>query len=66
MGLEEGSLALLNNTSDVNLYSFINKEIEGLQSIAEIEKGVVHIIAHYMATDTHVLTFLRQLYVLDR
>lgn len=48
----------------MNISSYINPEIPELASTEAVEKGIIHIIAATIATDTEVLTFLRKLYVL--
>lgn len=60
-GLEEPAMSLLNNTETVNLEQFVNNEIKEVASLFDVEKGIIHIIAHVMGTNTEVLNFLREL-----
>lgn len=47
----------------VDISSHVNLENPELASIEAVEKGIMHIIAASIATDTSVLNFLRKLYV---
>ncbi|XP_063921739.1 S1 RNA-binding domain-containing protein 1 [Zophobas morio] len=61
LGLEEPALTILNNTGKVNLYDFILENKDELKDVSAVEKGIVHIIASVMATDTEILSALREL-----
>ncbi|XP_018326633.1 S1 RNA-binding domain-containing protein 1 isoform X2 [Agrilus planipennis] len=61
LGLEEPALKLLENTEPVSLSKYINEEIKDLSTVEDVEKGVMHIIAHIMATDTEILDKLRKM-----
>lgn len=54
-------MSLIKNNGSIDLKSKINKEVEGLENIAAVEKGIIHILSHIIATDTEVLTFIRQM-----
>lgn len=59
LGLEEPALALLHNTKRVNFADFLKND--ELVDIAAVETGIVHIIASVIATDTEILSSLRDL-----
>lgn len=48
--------------SPVNISAYVDLQNSELSSLDAVEKGIVHIIAASIATDTDVLTFLRKLY----
>ncbi|CAG9854189.1 unnamed protein product [Phyllotreta striolata] len=58
LGLEKPAMDLLQNNSNTDLTKFISGNQEELNNA---EKGIVHIIAQRIATDTDVLTYLRDL-----
>lgn len=60
MGLEEPAMNILNNIK-VNLHDYINSNKKGLDKKEDVEKGVIHIIAYIIATDTEMLSYLREL-----
>lgn len=60
LGLEDVAISLL-RSDYVDLNSKVNMDVEGLEDFAAVEKGVLHIIAHLIATDTEVLCFIRKL-----
>lgn len=51
---------ILNNV-EVDLSIYVNFEKKGLDKKEDVEKGVVHIIAYIIATDTEMLSYLREL-----
>lgn len=53
---------LLNNTSMINPNEFVNTNVKEIQTIGEVEKGLIHILAAEMSVDTELLEFLRDLY----
>ncbi|XP_057650911.1 S1 RNA-binding domain-containing protein 1 isoform X1 [Diorhabda carinulata] len=61
LGLEQPALDLLYNTSDVDLTFWVNSYKEDLETLTKVEKGIIHIIAHKVATDADVLEFLREI-----
>lgn len=61
IGLEQPAIDLLLNSAIVNLNNYVNSSTEELNSVANIEKGICHIIAQKIATDSEVLSFLRDL-----
>lgn len=61
MGLEPPALDFLYNNKKVNLQNYVQPDIKELKNIAEVEKGVIHIIAGIIATDTELLQFIREL-----
>ncbi|KAJ8967306.1 hypothetical protein NQ317_013775 [Molorchus minor] len=61
LGLEEPAMAILNNTNNVNLADYIVADKKEIAKIEDVEKGVIHIMAYIFATDTDVLSHLRQL-----
>ncbi|RZC39162.1 S1 RNA-binding domain-containing protein 1, partial [Asbolus verrucosus] len=61
LGLEEPALSLLHNQSEINLSDYVQKDRKELSSVADVEKGIVHIIASIISTDTEILSHLRQL-----
>ncbi|KAJ8912925.1 hypothetical protein NQ315_017255 [Exocentrus adspersus] len=60
LGLEGPAMNLLNNL-DIELNNYINLEVKELSTIEDVEKGITHIIAHVIATDTEILSQLRKL-----
>lgn len=61
MGLEQPAQNILNNVEKINLSQYIDKSKKDLSTIDGIQKGIVHIIAYMLATDSEVLSYLRQL-----
>ncbi|KAG5880075.1 hypothetical protein JTB14_034706 [Gonioctena quinquepunctata] len=60
LGLEKPALSLLHNTESVDLNYFVNPSKKEIGTIGDVEKGVIHIIAHIISTDTEMLAFLRE------
>ncbi|KAJ8944044.1 hypothetical protein NQ318_016242 [Aromia moschata] len=60
LGLQEPAMYVLNNV-EVDLNSYILPEKKELSKIEDVEKGIIHIIAYTIATDTEMLSYLRQL-----
>lgn len=52
---------MLNNEEKVILTELIDKSKKELSTVEGIQKGIVHIIAQMLATDSDVLSYLRQL-----
>lgn len=46
----------------INPNEFVNNNIKEIQTITEVEKGLIHIIAAEMSVDPDLLEFLRDLY----
>lgn len=61
LGLEQPAIELLYNTSEIDLTFWVNCYKEELKTLTEVEKGIIHIIAHKIATDSEVLEFLRKI-----
>lgn len=61
LGLEDIAVALMDNRNIIDLNTKINADTEGLENLESVEKGVIHIIAHLIATNTEILTFIRNL-----
>ncbi|KAJ8967501.1 hypothetical protein NQ314_002816 [Rhamnusium bicolor] len=60
LGLEEPAMNILNNIKvDLNHYIIPGKK--ELSKKEDVEKGVIHIIAYVIATDTELLSYLREL-----
>ncbi|KAK4875071.1 hypothetical protein RN001_011493 [Aquatica leii] len=60
LGLEKPALALLAGEETVNLTTYVKNEKE-LNTLSDVEKGIMHIIASVIATDSDVLSLLRKL-----
>ncbi|KAF5303492.1 hypothetical protein FQA39_LY09955 [Lamprigera yunnana] len=60
LGLEEPAMTLLEGLKSVDLNYYV-KESEELATVAAVEKGITHIIATVIATDTEVLALLRKM-----
>ncbi|GLV40385.1 uncharacterized protein CBL_04185 [Carabus blaptoides fortunei] len=62
LGLEGTAEAILTGSTNVNIEFLIKHDgPEGLRTVEEIEKNIMHIVAHNITTDTQVLTFIRNL-----
>lgn len=61
MGLEKPALDLLNNSQWVNPEAYVDKKNKELETVNDVEKGFMHIIASVIATDTDALALLRKL-----
>lgn len=61
MGLEAPALNLLENRFPVFPKDYVLQEVEGLKSVEDIERGLMHIISHVIATDADILGILRRL-----
>lgn len=61
LGLEQPSIDLLSNSSYVALGNYVDPSKEELNTITKVEKGIVHIMAQKMATDSDTLSFMREL-----
>lgn len=59
LGLKEPALNLLNNSQYKNFEEYLDHK--DLNTIQDVEKGIVHIIASIIATDMKLLTYLRKL-----
>lgn len=46
---------------NVNLNLKVKSGVEGLEDVAAVEKSVMHIVSHLIATDTEVLIFIRKM-----
>lgn len=63
VGLEEPALAILDN-KNINLFDYVTTENKELSTVDVIEKGIIHIFASIIATDTSILSDLRELYLI--
>ncbi|XP_028128698.2 uncharacterized protein YdcI [Diabrotica virgifera virgifera] len=61
LGLEQPATALFDNTCPVDLNQWVDASKEELKSLEDVQNGVIHIIAHKIATDSDMLSFLRDL-----
>lgn len=55
-------MGLIENNISLDLSKYINFKKKGLQTEADVEKGIMHIIASIVATNTDVLNYLRKMY----
>lgn len=60
-GLEKPAMDLLQNNATVVIDDYVNSSKKGLQNRDCVEKGIMHIIASVIATNSDVLTFLRKM-----
>eukprot|EP00062_Callorhinchus_milii_P011951 gi/632958459/ref/XP_007895051.1/ PREDICTED: S1 RNA-binding domain-containing protein 1 [Callorhinchus milii] len=61
LGLEPAANLLIENPNQLNLHSHIRANIKGLSTLAEVEKGVQHILADMMSKDRDTLDFIWKL-----
>ncbi|KFR04546.1 S1 RNA-binding domain-containing protein 1 [Opisthocomus hoazin] len=61
LGLEPAALSLLQNSMELNLFSYVRPNTKGLSTIQEVEAGVQHILADIFAKDKDTLDFIRKL-----
>ncbi|XP_068089134.1 S1 RNA-binding domain-containing protein 1 isoform X2 [Hyperolius riggenbachi] len=61
LGLETAAKALIETPKDLNLFSYMKKDTEGLLTLQEIETGVQHILADMIAKDKDSLEHIRNL-----
>lgn len=62
LGLQDISdIILYGRTKDILFQNYVNKSVDGLETIAKITEGIVHIIAHTISKDTEVRTELQRL-----
>ncbi|XP_066249350.1 uncharacterized protein YdcI [Euwallacea similis] len=60
-GLEEPALHILNNTALINLAEYVDTNVKQVNTIDDVEKGIVHIVATEIATHIDLIAFLREL-----
>lgn len=63
MGLEEPAHSILED-KNVNLFEYVTTDKKELSTIEDVEKGIVHIFASIIATDTDILTDMREWYLI--
>lgn len=61
LGLENPAMNLLQNNIPVIINEYVNPNKKGLQTENDVEKGIMHIIASFIATHIDVLTYLRKM-----
>lgn len=61
LGLEPAAIALIETPAQLNLFSFIKHDVEGLASLLEVQTGVQHILADMVAKDKDSLERIRKL-----
>ncbi|XP_053314880.1 S1 RNA-binding domain-containing protein 1 [Spea bombifrons] len=61
LGLETAAKALIETPGQLNLYSYINNNVEGLSTLQDVETGVQHILADMIAKDKETLDHIRNL-----
>lgn len=61
LGLEHPAQSILHNANNINLTDYVDISKKDLCTVSAVEKGIVHIIAYIIATDSDVLSFLRKL-----
>ncbi|XP_048338697.1 S1 RNA-binding domain-containing protein 1 isoform X2 [Sphaerodactylus townsendi] len=61
LGLEPAANLLLGNPRQLNLFSYVKSNVEGLSTIEEVKSGVQHILADMVAKDKDTLDFIRTL-----
>lgn len=52
---------LMQSNVSLNLRKYVNSSKKGIQTEADVEKGIMHIIASVIATNTDVLNYLRKM-----
>lgn len=60
LGLEKPAMDLLQG-KPVVISKYINPSKKGLEKETDVEKGIIHIVASVIATNTDVLTYLRKM-----
>lgn len=61
LGLEAPAQTILDGSDYVTLPRFVNKEIDGLADVAEVQLGIQHIIADIFSKDRGILDFVAEL-----
>ncbi|XP_078000990.1 S1 RNA-binding domain-containing protein 1-like [Glandiceps talaboti] len=61
LGLESAATLWMKSPGGINIQSYVKPEIKGLSSIAEVNKGIQHIIADTVAKDVETMTKIREL-----
>lgn len=59
-GLEDPAMNILNDIEPVDLIEYVDEENIEIESVESVQKGIVSILAHKIATDTDLLNFLRE------
>ncbi|GCB72545.1 hypothetical protein scyTo_0002053, partial [Scyliorhinus torazame] len=59
LGLEPAANLLIDRPGELNLNNYIQANVKGLSSVAEIETGVQHILADMMSKDRDTLNCIR-------
>lgn len=53
-------MTLLANNKQVYLEKLVDSNVDGLKTIDEVQHGIIHVIAHVIASDTEILAFIRK------
>uniref|UniRef100_A0A6I8R1Y7 S1 RNA-binding domain 1 n=1 Tax=Xenopus tropicalis TaxID=8364 RepID=A0A6I8R1Y7_XENTR len=61
LGLETAARGLIETPAQLNLFSYINSNVEGLSTLQDIEMGVQHILADMFAKDKDTVEHIRSL-----
>lgn len=61
MGLEKLAMDLMQTNVFLDLSKYVNGSKKGIQTEDDVEKGIIHIIASVIATNTDVLNYLRKM-----
>ncbi|KAJ6667005.1 hypothetical protein lerEdw1_019007 [Lerista edwardsae] len=61
LGLEHAANLLIDNARELNLFSYVKSNVEGLSTIEDVKSGVQHILADMIAKDKDTLDFIRDL-----
>nr|XP_033791633.1 S1 RNA-binding domain-containing protein 1 isoform X2 [Geotrypetes seraphini]XP_033791634.1 S1 RNA-binding domain-containing protein 1 isoform X2 [Geotrypetes seraphini]XP_033791635.1 S1 RNA-binding domain-containing protein 1 isoform X2 [Geotrypetes seraphini]XP_033791636.1 S1 RNA-binding domain-containing protein 1 isoform X2 [Geotrypetes seraphini]XP_033791637.1 S1 RNA-binding domain-containing protein 1 isoform X2 [Geotrypetes seraphini]XP_033791638.1 S1 RNA-binding domain-containing pr len=61
LGLEPATLALLTNPVELNLFSYVKPNVEGISTVGDVQTGVQHILADMIAKDKETLEYIRNL-----
>ncbi|XP_042328682.1 S1 RNA-binding domain-containing protein 1 isoform X2 [Sceloporus undulatus] len=61
LGLEPAANLLIENPRELNLFSYVKADVEGLSTIEDVRSGVQHILADMIAKDRETLDFIRDL-----
>lgn len=54
-------MCLLQSNKFLDLKQYINSSKKGIKTEEDVEKGIIHIIASVIATNTDVLNYLRKM-----
>lgn len=63
LGLEEPAKKIFYGTEEINPKSLIRSEVEGLETLEKVTRGLQHIIAELISKDQDVLAALKKMCV---